>query len=104
MRRWAVYTLDGADDLGYPHQSPEQERIAGRSCMDITEQKKMPEDIQTKEVVESLSKDIQAIARLYWRVRLTQTEIASRQAGMTRQKVKTRIKFIKQEVADRVLK
>ena len=103
MRRWAFFTLDGADDLGYPHQSPEQERIAGRSCMDAVEEKKMPEDFATQQVVESLSLELQDLARLHWRVRLTQTEIVNRRTNMTRQKVRARITFIKELVSEKVL-
>ena len=71
--------------------------------MDAVEEKKMPEDFATEIVVSSLSLELQDIARLHWRVNLTQTEIVNRRANMTRQKVRARITFIKELVSEKVL-
>ena len=76
MKRWAYFTMDGADDLGYPHQSPEQERVRGIDCMRVVNEEKTPEDIITMGIIESLDKQKQELARLIWRKQMSYLETA----------------------------
>lgn len=104
-----MFTLDGADDLGYPHQSPEQERVHGRSCMRIENEDKMPEDIHVEMLIENMSRQMQAVAFLRWRVGASYQMIAMR-AGLrdlsgrpSVAKARSRVDSIRQRVADKVI-
>lgn len=109
MKRWAYFTLEGADDLGYPHQSPEQERVKGIDCMRVANEKKTPEDILTEGVIESLDKQRQELARLCWRKQCSYSEIAvklqlkDKLNRVSKYRARAQVKAILDMVADKVL-
>lgn len=109
MKRWAYFTLEGADDLGYPHQSPEQERVRGIDCMRVADEKKTPEDILTQTIIESLNKQKQDVCRLRWREQRSyaaiarQLQIKDKLGRVCRYRAHTQVKAILDMVADKVL-
>lgn len=62
----------------------------------------MPEDIATQEIVGSLCNVNREIARLKWKVGISDNGIAKME-GLTRSKVRTRVHWIKEVIADKVL-
>jgi len=62
----------------------------------------MPEDDLTAATINGMSLQLRAIARLHWSIQLTDGEIAKREA-MSRKMVRTRIRWIKEQVANKCL-
>lgn len=62
----------------------------------------LPEDNLTAEVVNAMTLELRSVARLHWSIRLTDNEIAQRQS-MSRKMVRTRIRWIKEQVANKCL-
>ena len=100
IKRWAWLVRGGLPDVGYPHRSPEQSLAGdtgGGHAVEI-----MPEDDLTAETINSMSLQLRNVARLHWSIQLTDNQIAQREK-MSRKMVRTRIRWIKEQVADKCL-
>ena len=99
IRRWAWLVKRGLPDIGYPHRSPEQ-ALAGDYA--VSNYIVMPEDDLTAEIINTMDLPRKRIIRFYWSQGLKESEIARRE-NLTRAKVRTRINWIKEQVANGVL-
>lgn len=99
LKRWAWIAKRGLPDLGYKHKSPEQALVPSSGTQEML---LLPEDDLTAAIINGLSVQLKVIARLHWSNNLTDREIAKREK-LSRAKVRTRIRWIKQQVVDSVL-
>ncbi|PHS70680.1 MAG: hypothetical protein COB23_03130 [Methylophaga sp.] len=99
IKRWIWLSRKGLPDIGYPHQSPEQSLAGDYSSNNYIV---LPEDEDTARVMSKIRPDIKEVARLLWGQGLKVSKIAKR-LNMSRSKVRYRIEFIKQKVADQVI-
>ena len=62
----------------------------------------MPEDDLTATTINGMTLQLRSITRLHWSVGLTDNEIATRES-MSRKMVRTRIRWVKEQVASECL-
>lgn len=98
LTRWGFLIRRGLPNLGYPSRSPEQQLLPSYGGDYI----ELAEDSLTAQIINHMTLPMRNIARLHWSNGLKQSEIARRE-NLKRGKVRARILFIKQAVADQVL-
>lgn len=95
LNRWGWLVRDGLPDLGYPHQSPEQERIRGIDTRNVEADQV---DEQVFKTVNELKTTARHVAFDYWARRHTYEQIA-RQERLSVSGVKWRLDAIREKVA-----
>jgi hypothetical protein len=100
--RWALITQDGIPDLGYKHNSPEQERVPGIDCCKITQEKVLPEDEAVIALVKKMRPKTRELVYEKWRYR-AEDKALMRLFSFTEKQLESRINAIKDHIADSVL-
>lgn len=95
LKRWAMLVRKGLPPLGYPKQSPEQERIRGIDVRNV----EMDElDRKVYETVNALSDKPKRIAKEYWLYGRSLQEIAWSEK-LSKSGVKWRVDAVKEKIA-----
>lgn len=94
IKRWAILTRLGLPDLGYPHQSPEQERVRGLDVRNV-EMDKLDEKVMC--VMKNFSPKPRRIAKEYWLYGKSMQEIAWAEK-LSKSGVKWRLDSVKDKV------
>jgi hypothetical protein len=100
--RWALITREGIPDLGYKHNSPEQERVPGIDCCKITQEKVLPEDEAVIALVKKMHPKTRELVYEKWRYR-AEDKTLMHLFSFTEKQLESRINAIKDHIADSVL-
>lgn len=98
LKRWALLVRLGMPPLGYPKQSPEQERVKG---IDTREIEISPEDEAVIELVSKLDVYPKRIVKAYWMQQLPIRKIAMIE-GLSPSGVQWRLDHVRWKVAQRL--